>query len=83
MTIGEIDTRLEDSVTRLSELRTHAPQLKAKTSAYILVASIACYLLLAWIAAGQAALFQWGWSNRKLPIAGPIEHGSPKSVRNK
>jgi hypothetical protein len=68
VTVGEMDTRLEDSVTRLSELQTNARQQKTKISAYILVASVACYLLLAWIAAGQAALYQWGWSNRKRPV---------------
>jgi hypothetical protein len=72
--IGEMDTRLEDSVTRLSELQTNAGQLKAKTSDYLLVASIACYVFLAWIAAGQAALSQWGWSNRKRPVAGHFKH---------
>ncbi len=73
VTIGEMDTRLQDSITRLSELQTHARELKAKTSGYILVASIACYVFLAWIAAGQAALFQWGLSNRKRLVAGRIE----------
>ena len=68
VTIGEVDTRLEDSVTRLSELQTRARQLKAQISAYILVATMACCLLLAWIAAGQAAMCQWGWSNRKRPV---------------
>jgi len=63
VTIGEIDTRLEESVTRLSELQIDAHQLKATTSAYILVTIIGCYVLLAWIAAGQAALCLWGWTN--------------------
>jgi hypothetical protein len=64
VTIGEIDTRLEESITRLSGLRADARQLKATTSAYILVTTIGCYMLLAWIAAGQAALYWWGWTNR-------------------
>jgi DNA repair ATPase RecN len=63
VTFGEIDTRLEESAKRLSELQAQALRLKATTSAYILVTSIACYMLLVWIAAGQAALFQWGWTN--------------------
>ncbi len=62
-TIGEIDTRLENAVTRLSELQIQAGQLKATTSTYILVASVACYVVLAWIAAGQAALCRVGWTN--------------------
>ena len=63
VTIGEIDTRLEETVTRLSELQADARQLKATTSGYILVTTIGCYVLLAWIAAGQAALCLWGWTN--------------------
>jgi chromosome segregation ATPase len=62
VTIGDMDTRLEESVTRLSELQTDARQLKATTSAYILVATVGCYVLLAWIGAGQAALCRWGWT---------------------
>jgi len=63
VTTDEIDTRLEESATRLSELQTDARQSKATTSAYILVTTIGCYVLLAWIAAGQAALCLWGWTN--------------------
>jgi chromosome segregation ATPase len=61
LTIGEIDTRLERSVMRLSELQTDARKLNATTSAYILVTTIGCYVLLAWTAAGQAVLCLWGW----------------------
>jgi DNA repair ATPase RecN len=61
VTIGEMDTRLEELVKRLSKLQADARQLKATTSSYILGTTIACYVLLAWIAAGQAALTLWGW----------------------
>jgi DNA repair ATPase RecN len=68
VTIGEIDTRLEESVTRLSKLQVDARQWKTTTSAYILLTTIACYVLLAWIAAGQTALCLWGlkkeWAHR-------------------
>ena len=63
VTIGEIDTRLGASATQLSALQTDAHELKATTSGYILVTTIGCYVLLAWIAAGQAALCLWGWAN--------------------
>jgi DNA repair ATPase RecN len=63
VTISEIDTRLEEVVTRLSELRSDARQLKDRFSSYILLATICGYLVLAWIAAGQAALFLCGWKN--------------------
>jgi hypothetical protein len=61
LTITEIDTRLEDSIARLAELRTDAQHTQARTGHYILLATIACCLLLAWIAAGQAALCVFGW----------------------
>jgi chromosome segregation ATPase len=63
VTIGEIDTRLQEAVMQLSKLQTDARQLKATTSAYILVATIGCYAMLAWMAAGQAALSLWGRTN--------------------
>jgi len=62
VTIGDIHTRLEEFSTRLSELQAGACQLKATTSAYISVTTIGLYVLLAWIAAGQAALCLWGWT---------------------
>jgi DNA-binding transcriptional MerR regulator len=61
LTTAEIDTRLESTVTRLTELQTDAQRYKARTSNYILAASIACCLLLAWIGAGQVALCRCGW----------------------
>jgi hypothetical protein len=60
---GAIDTRLEDSVTRLSQIQADAQQLKARRSNYILLMTIGGYLVLAWIAAGQAALCLCGWKN--------------------
>ncbi|MFL5243640.1 MAG: hypothetical protein ACJ8FY_16160 [Gemmataceae bacterium] len=63
VTFGEIDVRLRESVTRLSELQIRARQVNASTSRYILVATMACFVLLAWIAAGQVALWHWGWTN--------------------
>jgi hypothetical protein len=65
VTIGAMDTRLDNSITQLAKLQASVQQLKAKTNAYILAATIVCYLLLAWIAAGQVAMCQWGWSNRR------------------
>jgi hypothetical protein len=62
-TIDEIDTRLDEPVMRLSALQNDARQLKATASAYISLTTIACYALLAWIAAGQAALCLWGWKS--------------------
>ena len=76
VTIGEMDNRLEESATRLAELQTRASQLKTKISACILAAGIAGCLLLAWITAGQVALCQWGWSNRKRRVAEPTGSGS-------
>jgi hypothetical protein len=63
--ISEIDIRLAESQTRLSELRSNAQDLKATMRNYILLTTIICFLLVAWIAAGQAALFLTGWKNRR------------------
>jgi hypothetical protein len=63
LTMSEVDTRLENSVTRLAELQTDAQELKARTSNFIFVRTMACYLILAWMAVGQAALCLCGWTN--------------------
>ena len=63
LTAGAIDTRLEDTANRLSQMQADAQQLKASTSNYILVTIIGGYLIFAWIAAGQAALCLFGWKN--------------------
>jgi hypothetical protein len=63
VTIGDIDTRLEEFVMRLSQLRTRAQQLNEKTTNYILLTTVGCYFILAWIGAGQAALCRCGWQN--------------------
>ena len=62
-TAGAIDTRLEDSATRLSQMQAEAQQLHARISKYILLTTVGSYLVLAWIAAGQAALCLCGWKN--------------------
>ena len=63
LTAGAIDTGLENSVTRLSQMHADAQQLKARISNYILLTTIGGYLVLAWIAAGQVALCLCGWKN--------------------
>ena len=60
VTIGDLDTRLDEFLARLSKLRTDAQELKAKTSSYILLATIGCYFILGWIGSGQAALCRCG-----------------------
>jgi len=61
--IADVDTRLDDTVARLSEIQNGAQELKARTSNHIMWTTIGCYLLLTWIAAGQAALCCCGWRN--------------------
>jgi hypothetical protein len=61
LTMTEIDPYLENLHTRLVELRTDGAQMQARTSRRILLATITCCLLLAWIAAGQVALCVYGW----------------------
>lgn len=62
-TIGDLDTRLEELLPRLAELRTGTQELQASTSHTIMLTTIGGFLLLAWIAAGQAALGLWGWKS--------------------
>jgi hypothetical protein len=71
MALGEIDTRLQGPVTRLPELQADASRLKTRISNRILLATIGGYLVLAWIAAGQAALCVGGWkkSRRRFSAA--------------
>jgi len=61
LTLSDADRRLDDFAARLSEVRADTRQLKERTSRYLLLGSVACYALLAWLAAGQAALCGWGW----------------------
>jgi chromosome segregation ATPase len=68
---GAINTRLEDSVTRLSQMQTEAQQLKTRIGNYILRTTIECYLVLAWIAAGQVALCLCGWRNCRRSRSSP------------
>jgi hypothetical protein len=63
LAVGAIDTRLEASLSRLSQIQTDAQQLKARIGNYILLATIGGYLILAWIAVGQVALCKCGWKN--------------------
>ncbi|HET6324074.1 MAG TPA: hypothetical protein VFG04_05195 [Planctomycetaceae bacterium] len=60
---GTIDTRLEESANRLSQMQADAQQLRARISNYILFTTIGSYLVFAWIAAGQAALCLFGWKH--------------------
>jgi hypothetical protein len=63
LTIGQVDTRLENPIKRLAEMRTEAHELKSTVYQYILWTTVGCCLLLCWIAAGQAALLWCGWKS--------------------
>ena len=56
-TLGEIDSRLGESVDRLSETQTKG----SRTHAYIFAAQIGSVLLIAWMAVGQICLCRSGW----------------------
>jgi hypothetical protein len=62
LTLSEVEQRLDNLTARLSEARTQARLGNSKTSRYIVLGSAACYGLLAWVGAGQAALSWWGWN---------------------
>jgi hypothetical protein len=75
LTMSAIDTRLEQSATRLSELQVDAQQLQVRTSQSFWLMTVGCFFLLAWITAGQAALCLYGWKNccRSSSTAKPDE----------
>jgi hypothetical protein len=60
-TLGEIDSRLGESVDRLSETQTKGQQLKSRTHSYIFATQIGAVLLIAWMAVGQVCLCRSGW----------------------
>jgi hypothetical protein len=60
-TVLDVDTRLEDLVTRLSERRADVQEAKESMSRHIWLTTLAGYLVLLWIALGQAALCRCGW----------------------
>ena len=69
LTTDVVDARLEESATRLSELQMGVQRLQERTSRYILLTTVGCFFLLAWMAAGQAALCLCGWKNcRRSPV---------------
>jgi hypothetical protein len=61
LTLSDVDRRLDGFMARLSEVRADAQQFKVRTDNYILLGSLVCYGILAWAAAGQAALCGLGW----------------------
>jgi hypothetical protein len=60
---GAIDTRLGNSLAHLTQIQADVLQSKPRISNYILRATLAGYLVLTWIAAGQVALGGCGWKN--------------------
>jgi hypothetical protein len=60
-TLGDLETRLDELPPRLVELQTDIQQAQARVSQAIVRLTVAGCLVLAWIAAGQAALGLWGW----------------------
>jgi hypothetical protein len=60
-TVTEVDARLEAGVTRIAELRAEAAGWRQTVGRAIFWASVAGYLVLGWVAAGQLALVRAGW----------------------
>lgn len=60
-TVTEVEARLEAGAARIAELRTEAENWRNAITRGIFWASVLCYGVLAWIAAGQFALFRCGW----------------------
>jgi hypothetical protein len=73
LTLSDVDQRLEDLTTWVGDLRDNARQLNARTSHYILLGAIVCYVILIWVAVGQFALCRWGlrcWRREKMTVCG-------------
>src|SRR4051812_32463585 len=64
-TLRQIETRLGESADRLSERQAGAEQLRVRVHRHIVLAVIGMAMLLAWMAAGQAALCACGWKRSR------------------
>jgi flagellin-like hook-associated protein FlgL len=60
-TLGSLDARLETFEKRLSQARDNLQGVESKTHRRLRVVTVCVILLLAWMAAGQMALFRLGW----------------------
>jgi hypothetical protein len=75
VTIGDVDTRLEEARAQLSELQVDARRLTTRMGDYIFLTAIGAWLILAWIATGQVALLllarrSW-YQSRSFPFDTP------------
>jgi hypothetical protein len=61
-TLGEVDSRLGESVDKLEDAQTKAQQLEAKTRSYIVTMEICAVVLIAWMMAGQVCLCRYLWT---------------------
>jgi hypothetical protein len=69
VTLADVETRLGEFAERLTEVRGEARRLHDRTGDAILLGAVACYALLTWVAAGQAALCWWGVTRyRRRPV---------------
>jgi flagellin-like hook-associated protein FlgL len=66
-TLGSIDERLAKLETRLSEIQEEVRGWEAATLRWIFFVTAAFLLLTAWMAAGQCALFLYGWRGVRGP----------------
>jgi hypothetical protein len=63
--LTDVDTRLATAADRLAGARPRMTEREAETKRYIDAGTVAGLLLLAWVAAGQVALFVSGWKIRR------------------
>jgi hypothetical protein len=75
--VGQIDGRLGETAERLGERRARLERLRLRTRRWIVTGAIAALLLLAWMAAGQAALCAYGWKRRRAVGAGAVDGYNP------
>jgi hypothetical protein len=78
-TLGSIETRFEKFKSRLSKSQADLQELKNRTLKWIRGAMIAAFLLVAWMAAGQAALCCIAWKGLRSEQTPTAELRSSRS----
>ena len=62
--LRQIEARLGEAADRLTERQASAERLRVRVHRHIVLGVVAGMLVLAWMAAGQAALCAYGWKRR-------------------
>ncbi len=78
-TLSEVDTRLSKFAERLADAQTKAGQIESKTRTYLLIMAIGAALFIAWMMAGQIALWRCGRARQVYDGPAATAVGEPPS----